>query len=187
MMDPAGTARSRYGMGAIALHWLIAVLIALNFAAVWVGEGQPQAARMQIMANHKAFGLTILALSLLRILWRLTHSPPPLAESLKAWEAAIAKVVHSLLYFLMIAIPLAGWALVSAVTGRPVSVFGMFDVPPLPLARDKATTGTFHEVHETLALLMVILLVLHIGAALKHQFVDRDATLSRMIPFLRKH
>ena len=106
-METAGIAGARYGWGAIALHWLIAVLIGLNFAAAWAAEDQPQAIKMQIMGNHKAFGLVILVLSLARIVWRLAHRPPPLADSLKAWEAAIAKVVHSLFYFLMIAIPLS--------------------------------------------------------------------------------
>jgi cytochrome b561 len=186
-MNDAGIAGARYGKVAMAFHWVIAVLIVLNFLSAWAAQDQPRAVATQIMGNHKAFGLTILALSVLRIAWRFVHRPPPLSEQLKAWEAAVAKVTHTLFYFLMIAIPLAGWAMVSSAGGgKPVSVFGRFDVPALPFAHDKATADTFHDVHETLAALMLLLLALHVGAALKHQFVDRDTTLARMVPFLSR-
>lgn len=185
-MQNAHPARARYSRGAIAFHWTIAVLILLNIAAAWVADDAPKEQAAQIMGNHKAIGLLVLALSLMRIVWRLTHRPPPLVETLKTWEAALAKVVHSLFYVLIVAIPLSGWAMSSAFSGgKPVGFFGLFDIPGLPFAADRRTAGVFHEVHELFATLTLFLVALHVAGALKHQFVDRDGTLGRMIPWLR--
>jgi len=176
----------RYSTVAIAFHWVIAVLIALNFAAVWVSHTMPKPERMQIMGNHKAFGLTILALSVLRILWRVSHRAPDFEDSLKSWEVALARTVQALFYFLMIAIPLTGWGIVSAYSGEVVSWFGLFGVPPLPLAQGKVAGGTLHEIHGNLATLMIGLFALHAAGALKHQFLDRDGTLGRMVPWFAR-
>jgi cytochrome b561 len=186
-MDNANPAGARYTRGAIAFHWTIAALILLNFTAAWIAHSVPKPEHQQIMNNHKAIGLTILALSVLRIVWRVTHPAPPFVETLRTWEAAAAKVVHSLFYFLIVAIPLTGWSMVSfASGGKPVSFFGLFAIPGLPFAADRERAGVFHEVHERFALLALALLVLHVAAALKHHFVDRDATLGRMIPWLQR-
>lgn len=185
-MNKASSTPTRYSRGAIAFHWTIAGLILLNFAAAWVAEELPKAEAGQVMDNHKAIGLSILALSVLRIIWRLTHPAPPFVQTLKAWEAATAKVVHGLFYVLIIAIPFSGWAMTSAFSGgAPVGFFGLFDIPGLPFAADKATAGVFHEVHELFATLALLLLALHVAGALKHQFIDRDGTLGRMVPWLR--
>lgn len=182
-MNNTTFAAKRYSRGAIALHWIIAILIILNFAAAWVAEDLHKEDAMQVMGNHKAIGILILLLTVVRIIWRLTHKAPPLLESLKAWEAAVAKVTHALFYFLMLAVPVAGWGLHSAYgQGKPVSLFGLFDFPALPVGSDKPTIGLYHELHEVFATLMLVLFVLHIAAALKHQFVDRDGTLRRMLP-----
>ena len=175
----------RYSRGAVILHWLIAVLIVLNYVAAWVSEDMPKEDKMQVMANHKAIGITILLLTVLRIVWRLTHKAPPLIESLKAWEAAMARVTHAALYFLMLAVPVAGWGLHSAFSkGAPVGIFGLFGFPALPVGSDKPTIGMFHELHEVFATLMLLLVVLHVLAALKHQFMDKDGTLRRIAPWL---
>ncbi len=185
-MTETDIAAARYSRGAIALHWLIAVLIAMNFVVAWLAEDAPDADAAIMMGNHKAIGISVLLLTVLRILWRFTHRPPPLLESLRAWEAALAKVTHSLFYLLMLAVPLAGWAMHSAFSkGKPVSLFGLFDMPALPVAWDKPTAGLFHDLHEVTATLMLVLIVLHVGAALKHHFVDRDGTVRRMVPWLR--
>ncbi len=181
--DPAAACYSR---GAIVLHWLIAVLIAMNFVIAWLAEDAADADAAVLLGNHKAIGITVLLLTVLRILWRFTHRPPPLLETLKAWEAAVAKVTHSLFYLLMLAVPLAGWATHSAfLKGAPVSVFGLFDMPALPVAWDKPTAGLFYDLHEVTATLMLVLIVLHVGAALKHHFYDRNGTVRRMVPWLR--
>ncbi len=171
----------KYSTGAIILHWLIAVLIGLNYVGAWEAEDLAAADKAYAMAGHKAFGMTILALTVLRIIWRLTHTPPPLSPGLKTWEAGLAKTVQSLFYLFTLAVPLMGWAMHSAATGgAPVNAFGLFAYPGLPLAQDKAMAGLFHELHETLATLMLVLIGLHVLGALKHQFLDRDGELRRM-------
>lgn len=186
-MQNAPSAGARYSRGAIAFHWTIAALIVANIAAIAIAGDLPKAEAGRVIDNHKAIGLLILALSVLRIVWRVTHPAPPFVESLKTWEVAAAKVVHSLFYFLIVAIPFTGWAMTSAFSGgQPISFFGLFDIPGLPFPADKEKAGVLHEVHELLAILTLSLLALHIGAALKHQFVDRDGTLGRMIPVLRR-
>ncbi len=177
---------ARYSRGAIILHWLIALLIIGNFIGAWTSEDLPRDQRMVMMGYHKATGIIILLLTLVRIGWRLINLPPALSSSLKSWEAMLARVTHTLFYVLMLAVPLAGLGLHSAFgQGKPVSIFGLFDFPALPVGTDKPTIGLFHELHEVTATAMLVLFVLHVAAALKHQFVDRNGTLARMIPFLR--
>lgn len=173
----------RYSGVAMTLHWLIALLIVLNFAAAWVAETLSRPERMQMMANHKSIGLTVLILTIVRIVWRLTHRPPPVQRSHQPWERKLASTVHGLFYVLMIGLPLTGWSMVSA--GGPVRVFGLFAMPALPVPTSDTAGDTFHDVHVKLAWLMLALFVLHVLGALKHQFGDRDFTLGRMIPFLR--
>lgn len=184
-MESANSSAARYSRGAIVLHWLIAVLIVLNIAAAWVSEGMSKADRAMVMGNHKAIGITVLALTLLRVVWRLMHRPPPLLESLKAWEAALSRVVHAGFYFLMLAIPLTGWAMSSAFSkGAGVSLFGLVTVPALPVGYDKPTAGLFAELHTLLAYGMIALITLHVAGALKHQVIDKDGTLRRMVPWM---
>ena len=173
----------RYSGVAMILHWLIALLIVLNFAAAWISETMPRPERMQIMANHKAIGITVLILTVIRIAWRLTHRPPPLQRTLQPWERMLASAVHALFYVLMIGLPLTGWSMVSA--GGPVRMFGLFSMPALPVPTTDAVGDTFYDLHVKLAWVMLALFVLHVAGALKHQFLDHDATLGRMIPFLR--
>lgn len=177
---------ARYSRVAIAFHWGLTVLILLNFVLVWASEDAPKPEKMELVGYHMANGLLILVLTVLRIAWRLIHPAPPLVETLKAWEVALAKVVHALFYFLMIAIPLAGWIMASAATGgKPIAFFGLFDFPGLPFAANKETADLFHEMHELFAGLLLLLFVLHVAAALKHQFIDRDETMRRIVAWRR--
>ena len=176
---------ARYSRGAIALHWIIALCIWTNIAIAWATEGLPKPERMAWMGTHKALGITVLLLTLVRIVWRLTHKPPPKIETLKAWEAVLAKVTHFAFYFVMLAIPLSGWAMHSAFSkGAPVSMFGLFNFPALPVASDKPTAEMYQQIHATLAFLFLGLFALHVLGALKHQLIDKDGTLRRMLPFL---
>ncbi len=180
---PSTTAASRYSRGAMVFHWAIAILIVLNFAGAFVAEDLPKPEAAQIMGAHKAMGITILILSIGRLVWRITKPVPPLSAGLKVWEVTLAKVTHALLYFLMIAIPASGWIMHSAYSGgKPVSFFGLFSYPGLPLAQDKVTGGLFYEVHEVMAFAMLALLALHLVGALKHQFIDRNGSIWRMLP-----
>ena len=185
-MEPETSPGVRYGRTAIALHWAIALLIVTNFALAWIAEDLPKPDRMALMGNHLAIGMAVLLLSVLRVVWRLMHPAPSMPETLKPWEAALAKVVHWLFYGVLIALPLAGWGLVSAGSGgKPFSFFGLFDLPGLPLAQDRDTAGMFHEMHEVLATITLVLVLVHVAGALKHIVVDRDTTMSRMLPWGR--
>lgn len=180
------TSAARYSRGAIILHWLIALLIIGNFIGAWTSEDLPRDQKIVIMGYHKATGIVILLLTLVRIGWRVVYRPPALLDTLKTWEAALARVTHTLFYVLMLAVPLAGLGLHSAFgKGKPVSIFGMFDFPALPVGSDKPTIGLFHELHELTATAMLVLFGLHVAAALKHQFIDRDSTMARILPFRR--
>lgn len=181
-MDTVTTSAARYSRGAVILHWLIAVLIALNFVAAFVAEDMPDAQAAQVMGNHKAIGITVLLLTVLRVIWRLTHRPPPLADTLAAWEVALSRVTHGLLYLLMLAIPLSGWLMHSAWSGgKPVSLFGLIGWPGYPFAANKDLAHTFGEGHEVMAFAMLGLLVLHVAGALKHRLIDKDGNaLARM-------
>ncbi len=167
-------AARRYSLGAIILHWTIALLIVGNVAIALRSEDLPKAEAMQWMGVHKATGLLVLTLTVLRIVWRLTHRPPPYPREMKGWEMALAKGVHSLLYALMIAIPLTGWLFVSAASGgKPVDFYGLFGWPGVPLAQSRDTAGFIKEFHEIFAFALIGLWVLHVAGALKHMFADR--------------
>jgi len=181
-MSTAFSPSVRYARGSVILHWLIALLIVLNFAAAWVSEDMPKEQAAQIMGNHKAIGITILLLTVLRLIWRLIHKAPPLADTLAAWEVALSKVTHGLLYVLMLAIPLSGWLMHSAYSGgNPVSLFGMFGFPGYPFTQNKDLAHTFGEGHEVMATAMLALLAIHVAGALKHRIIDKDTeALKRM-------
>jgi cytochrome b561 len=173
----------------MALHWSIALLIALNLAFGWTFRSFEPETRRAILSLHRSVGLTVLILTVIRILWRLTHKPPPIPEHLSALERKAAVTVHLLIYMLMLAVPLAGWTLSSAWRPpRPIRFWGEpFPSLPLPPMSDATAHGVLNGaaiLHERLAWGLAILVALHICAALKHQFFDRDGELARMIPWL---
>lgn len=180
--DPEAEARGRgvrmrYSTGAVILHWLIAVLIISNMALAFYTGELPRPQRLPPTMIHAEIGMTVLFLSVARIVWRVTHTPPPFAPWLEPWERRVASSVHATFYVLMVAIPLMGWFMASA-RGRAVSMFGLFTVHPLPLP---ASAGSlFDNLHLVLAYLMIGLVTLHIAGALKHQFITRDGELRRM-------
>ncbi len=192
-----GAVSERYTAVAIALHWLIALAIILQLiSGLWMvdalNEQATQMLAFQVYQWHKSLGLTVLILSLLRLLWRFTHRAPELPGGMTAWERLAAKAAHILFYAIMIGMPITGWVVVSASKlGLPTLYWGLFQWPHIPLGgmvadAKAALEGTFGEVHEILAYITIGLLALHVGAALKHHLVNRDDVLSRMLPFLRR-
>lgn len=182
-MTRYATDTSRYSSVAIAFHWTIALLVIANLVIGIGHEGIP--ALRNLMGAHKAIGITVLALTAARVAWRLAHRPPPLPASTPDWQRGTAHLTHWALYALMIAMPLTGWAMVSAPDAtRPLSWFGLFNVPLLPLSAGAADAG--HSAHGVLGWLMLALVVLHVGAALYHHFVRRDYVLARMAPALHR-
>jgi len=194
----------RYTAVAIVLHWAIAFAILLNIPlGLWmhgraeandVSEGVFRAFQL-----HKSIGLTVLALSVIRIGWRLTHKQPPLPAHMPTWEKRAARVTHFLFYLVMLALPLTGWLYVSAGWSVhsdhplvvPTRYFGLFHVPDLfglSHADDgvRATAAfTSLKVHWALGWGTLALAALHVVAALKHQFFDRDEVMANMVPGLR--
>ena len=186
------TAASQYNRVAIILHWLIAILIIGQLAGGLYAAGLPreqgELAR-ELFTWHKSFGILILLLSLARIGWRIANPPPPpLPASMKGWEVTVTKVVHFGFYFLLIAIPLFGWAMISSHPRKPPLEFFGLPWPLLPFfgAGSEETHELFEEAHEYGAFAMIALIVIHVAAALKHQFVNRDEVLGRMLPMFKK-
>ena len=185
-------ARTRYDNVAMTLHWLIALAVFLNVGlGLYMGElprGDPL--KPAIVGLHLSVGLSVLVLAVLRVVWRLTHSIPDLPGDMPPWQKALARTVEFLLYVLIIAIPLAGWMMIS--TGphaHDVNYFGLFTWPHVGFMGNIAAENA-HSVHEALeethALLawtMLGLVAIHIAAAIYHQHVRRDNVLKSMLPF----
>lgn len=171
----------RYTATAIALHWAIALLIFAAFPlGLYMADLKPSPATVKLFSYHKWIGVTIFFLLALRLAWRATHPPPPVA-GMPRWQAAASAAIHHSLYLLMAAIPVSGW-LMSSAAGYPTVWLGLVQLPDL-LDKNKELGETLGEVHETLNWIMLTLVVLHAAAALKHQFIDRDGLLQRMSPF----
>jgi cytochrome b561 len=183
--------QTRYNTVAIVLHWLIALgilaLIAIGLAMTHL-DLAPML-KFQLYQLHKSIGITVLLAVLLRILWRLGHRPPPLPD-LDRLEKRAAEGVHGLLYFLMVALPLTGWALVSVSPfNLPTVLYNMVPWPHLPILAtltDKAPVeGVMKFIHGKLGWMFGTFILLHAAAALRHHFILRDGILRRMLPFGR--
>lgn len=170
-----------YGSGTKLFHWISAVIVIGLLAAGLVMEDLPNGLlKLRTVLLHKSFGITILILTILRILWHLHTKKPALVDSLKPWEKKLAHLGHIALYVLMIGMPLSGWIMSSA-AGRPVSVFGLFTLPNL-VAENHDLKELFEDIHGLLGNALIAVVALHIAAALKHHFFDKDKTLRRMLP-----
>jgi cytochrome b561 len=169
---------TRYTPIAVVLHWLLALALLGAFGLGLYMADLPLSPRSLKLINwHKWAGVTILALSALRLLWRLTHRPPA-DLPMPIWQQRAAHLTHGLLYLLFFAIPLTGWAYSSA-RGFPIVWFGVLPLPDF-VPVDKALAHTLKEAHELLAWGLAALVVAHVAAAIKHQFIDRDGLLARM-------
>ncbi len=171
----------RYTKTAIALHWIIALLVIANIGLAELTEDLSREARGPYMDVHKAFGISVLILTLARIAWRIGHKPPPLPASMPAWQTAIARLTHFTFYLLLIMLPLSGWIWMSTYPA-PFAYFGLFDVPLWPVAGQEALGETLHEGHEIMGKAMLALVVLHILGAMKHLIIDKDGSFQRMLP-----
>ena len=183
----------RYGAVAIGLHWLIALgilaLTAIGLTMTHVSLGPM--AKFQLYQLHKSIGITVLLAAVLRVLWRLTHRPPPLPNTMSVLERRAAEGAHSALYAFLFFLPLTGWALVSASPFNiPTVLYGVIPWPHLPVLsslEDKAPVEHVMKlIHGKGAWLLIALAGVHAGAALRHHFVLRDGIMQRMLPFGRK-
>lgn len=190
----AGSPRSTYSSVAIGLHWLIALAMLTNIGLAWYFGTLPKADQVTPVQLHKSIGITVLLLTLIRIGWRLVNTPPPLPETMRPWEKWAAAANHAVFYLLMLAMPLSGWAMVSAsplIKVHPTMLYWTIPWPTFPfLPADPDQLHDAHKLfsttHELLAWLAYATIALHVAAALKHQLIDRDDVLARMIPLLRR-
>ena len=174
-----------YTPTAIGLHWLIALAISATFGlGLYMYQLPLSPTKLKIYSWHKWAGVTIFLLVLLRIVWRRTHRPPEPVAGMPAWQHVAANLTHGLLYVLMIAVPLSGW-LMSSAKGFQTVYFGMVPLPDL-LAKNKELGNALTLVHKTLNFTLAGLVALHVLAAVKHHFFDRDEVLARMLPFIKK-
>lgn len=182
------SAPARYTRTAIALHWVVGLAIVAVFCVGWYMTGLPfSPQRLKLYNWHKWAGVTILALSVLRLVWRLTHRPPALpAATLRAmprWQQVAHHATHHLLYALFFIVPLVGWAYSSA-AGFPIVFLGVLPLPSfVPVSPELAEA--IKPWHEITAYALAALVVVHVAAALKHQFIDRDGLVARMLPGAR--
>jgi cytochrome b561 len=183
----------RYSAVAIALHWAMAlgilILVAMGLAMTHLEL--PPLRLFQLYQLHKSIGVTVLLLALIRVLWRLSHPPPPLPVNLSRAERTAASGVHGLLYVLMFAMPLTGWALVSASPlGIPTVLYGVMPWPHLPWFADLADKAAAEKelagLHTIGGWAVIAAAGLHAAAAMRHHFILRDDVLWRMLPAWRR-
>ena len=177
--------RSRYSAVAMALHWITALII---IAFLVFGESIIEADHGGTdftRALHVSLGLLVLVLTLVRLLWRVANPPPALPATMKGWEVTTSKISHAVFYLLMLALPLSGWLAASAVSAENNIIFTVLGGMILPLAAVANLGELLPEAHSLAGNVMIALLALHVLAALKHQFIDKDNLLARIVPGMR--
>lgn len=166
-----------------SLHWLVVILIITQWAVARYAAAQTFAGKLAPLSLHKSIGMSILAVTAFRLIWRSINPLSPSVDELKSWERALARISHIVLYGLVIALPMTGWVMSSA-RNFPVSWFGMFQFPDL-VSPDRVLFQRMEDLHHVLFASLVAVAVLHVLGALKHHFVDRNDILMRMVPFVR--
>ena len=170
-----------YGGTAKALHWLIVALLIVQFILAWIMPGIRFGDNPETLMNlHLSFGVTIMLVALLRILWRFTHPVPLISDNVPAWQDWSARATHALLYLLLFVVPILGWA-DAASRGWTISIFGLASIPPL-LPTDANATDLFGNLHSFCAYSLLTLAGLHLAATAYHHFWLRDRVLARMLP-----
>jgi len=189
-LAPDRTDARRYGAVAMGLHWLLALLIVAAFSVGLYMASLPfSPMRLKLINWHKWAGITILTLSALRLLWRLSHPPPPLpariVEAMPGWQLVAHRGTHLLLYLLFFAVPLFGWAYSSAL-GIPIVWFGLVPLPDFMPVDKEFAEAVLKPLHQGSAYTLAAVVLLHAAAALKHHLIDRDGLLDRMWPLSRQ-
>jgi cytochrome b561 len=171
-----------WGSLSSALHWIIVLLIINQWVIGMRADSLPVGlAKLQALAWHKSFGITILMLAVVRLAWRWMNPVPDLSAETRPWERVLARISHVLLYGLIFALPLSGW-LMSSAKNFPVSWFSLFQLPDL-VAPSEQLFRQMRSLHHILFAVLVVVAALHIAGALKHHFIDRNDVLKRMLPF----
>lgn len=175
--------RTTYTRTAIFLHWLVALGLVGMFALGLYMEGLPLSPnKLKLYSWHKWAGVSLFLVIVLRLAWRLSHRAPELPSDMSAAARFAAHVGHLLLYVLMLAIPVSGW-LMSSAQGIPVVWFGIWPLPDL-VAKNADLGARFQNLHMILNYVLAVVVAGHVGAALQHHFIKKDAVLARMLPFV---
>lgn len=187
MSKADGGAGYRVGYGAVArlLHWLVFLLLAAQFGVAWTMPDIGRDTRPEgLVAWHLSLGTLILLVVAVRLLWRLSHAAPPPPDSMPPWQRGLSRLVHGLLYAILAVEPVLGWGNASS-RGWDVSLFGLFRLPPL-FERGSAVGHALGDIHSALATVLLILVGVHVVAALYHHFLVKDQVLTRMLPLRRR-
>jgi cytochrome b561 len=181
---PNQTSPVRYSAVAQTFHWIIAALIVTQFTLAWMADDLPLGVhKLALLARHKSFGMTVLMLAVLRLVWRLFNRAPELPTGMSKTERQLAKGTHVLLYALIFIMPFTGW-LMSSAKNYSVSWFGRFTWPNL-IGPNERAFEVLKTTHQCLSWLLFAVALLHILAALKHHFWNKDDVLTRMLPFTK--
>ena len=175
--------RNRYSAVSLILHWGIALLVITQVGLIMARDEAEGPLAGQLLNLHKSVGLTILVLTLVRIGWRVANPAIPLPDHMPRWQKVFARATHVGFYVMLLAMPLVGWAASSA-AGRDILWFGLFQWPLLPIGGGRDVARDLMDIHELGAKVVYVLIFLHVAGALKHQFIDRDNVLHRMIPLI---
>jgi cytochrome b561 len=181
---PNQSSPTRYSVVAQVFHWVIAALIVTQFVLANLEDDLPIGAhKLALLARHKSFGMTVLMLAILRLLWRLKNPPPDLPSGMTQLERMLARATHIAFYVLLFAMPITGWMMSSA-KNYSVSWFGLFTWPNL-IGKNETAFNVLHSTHEILSDVLFAIAVLHILAALKHHFWNKDDVMLRMLPLIK--
>jgi len=183
---------TRYGVISSSIHWATVVLVAALLLSGKVGDIETEGSGKALYYWHTSLGILVFLLVLARIVWRFVSPPPPLPKTTPSLTRRLAQTMHVAFYALLVALPLSGWLAASAESGAPVTFFGLANLPRWELQMgapegrsgegENANEELFEETHEVLGNLLLILASLHVNAALKHHFFDKDEVLKRMLP-----
>ena len=184
-MSKVITPTTRYTSTAIALHWILGFSITVAFCVgLYMADLPFSPLKLRLLNWHKWAGVSILMLSVVRLLWRMTHRPPALPKdvvrAMPVWQHIAHSLTHTGLYVLFFGVPLIGWAYSSA-AGFPIVLFGQIPLPDF-VGPDKALAELIKPWHQISAWSMAALVALHVAGAIKHQFIDRDSLMRRMLP-----
>ena len=175
--------RTKYSGAAMVLHWLIAAGVIANWLIRRTAKAaETEEAGRAIMANHFSIGVTLWMLALLLLFVHFTGGKAPLASHLATWERWLARIVHTLFFFLLLVMPFGAWSAMSQY-GAPISWFGLISIPPLPMEVNPEAAQAAFKQHGQAGKLLLILLVVHVAGTLKHTLIDKDGNLYRILPF----
>jgi cytochrome b561 len=179
---PSRSSPGRYGVVAQGFHWIIAALVVIQFVLANMADDLPIGVhKLALLARHKSFGMTVLMLAIVRLLWRLRNPPPQLPAGMAPAERMLARATHAAFYVLLFAMPFTGW-LMSSAKNYSVSWFGVFTWPNL-IGKNERAFELLRSTHHVLGYILFSIAILHVLAALKHHFWNKDDVLVRMLPF----